>query len=412
MRSLLLCFFFVLVGCRTATSFEIKWVHLSSRNGDLPDPGGSNQQTALLAADFDKSGATAFIVGCRVKAPALVLYRRSGKSWTRSVIESEYLPIEAGGAAADIDSDGDLDAVFGGDYQSNHLWWWENPYSRFDPATPWKRHVIKKSGANQHHDQIFADVKDSGKLQLLFWNQRAKAILLAGIPAEPRNAAAWPLETLYSGEAGDHVENAAKYAEGVDAADVDGDGRMDLLGGNSWFYRDEKGRYVPVRIGSIGGRIKAGRFQRGKLPQVVIAPGDGSGPLRFYWSSGNPRSAESWSGRTLLKRDMVHGHTLDVGDIDGDGNLDIFAAEMAQWTRNPQPDHPGATAWILYGNGKGNFRNTVLVTGHGWHEGKLADVDGDGDLDIINKPYTWNTPRIDLWLNNGTGPVRQNLGQR
>ncbi|MCL4854399.1 MAG: VCBS repeat-containing protein [Bryobacteraceae bacterium] len=403
MRSLLLCFFFVLVGCGTATSFEIKWVHLSSRNGDLPDPGGSNQQTALLAADFDKSGATAFIVGCRVTAPALVLYRRSGKSWTRSIIEKDYLPIEAGGAAADIDGDGDLDAVFGGDYQSNHLWWWENPYPRFDPETPWKRHLIKNSGANQHHDQIFADVKGSGKSQLLFWNQRAKAILLAGIPADPRSAAVWPLEVLYSGGAGDNVENAAKYAEGIDAADVDGDGRVDLLAGNSWFYRDEAGRYVPVQIGTIGGRIKAGRFQRGKLPQVVIAPGDGSGPLRFYWSSGNPRSAESWSGRTLLERDMVHGHTLDVGDIDGDGHLDIFAAEMAQWTRNPQSDHPEAKAWILYGDSKGNFRNTVLVTGHGWHEGKLADVDGDGDLDIVNKPYTWNTPRIDVWLNNGTG---------
>jgi hypothetical protein len=97
---------------------------------------------------------------------------------------------------------------------------------------------------------------------------------------------------------------------------------------------------------------------------------------------------------------MIHGHTLDIGDIDGDGNLDIFAAEMAQWTRGPAPDHPGAAAWILYGDGRGAFRQTVLVTGHGWHEGKLADVDGDGDLDIINKPYTWQAPRVDLWLNN------------
>ncbi len=37
-------------------------------------------------------------------------------------------------------------------------------------------------------------------------------------------------------------------------------------------------------------------------------------------------------------------------------------------------------------------------------EGKLADLDGDGDLDILNKPYNWEAPRIDVWLNNGTGP--------
>jgi hypothetical protein len=99
---------------------------------------------------------------------------------------------------------------------------------------------------------------------------------------------------------------------------------------------------------------------------------------------------------------MVHGHTLETGDINGDGNLDIFAAEMAKWTTQPvEKDHPTATAWILYGDGKGGFTRTVLVTGDGWHEGKLADVDGDGDLDVVNKPYTWTAPRLDFWLNIG-----------
>jgi hypothetical protein len=74
---------------------------------------------------------------------------------------------------------------------------------------------------------------------------------------------------------------------------------------------------------------------------------------------------------------------------------------MAKWSNKPGPsDHPDATAWILYGDGHGNFRNTVLVSGHGWHEGKLGDFDGDGDIDVLNKPYTWNAPRLDLWLNN------------
>jgi len=32
----------------------------------------------------------------------------------------------------------------------------------------------------------------------------------------------------------------------------------------------------------------------------------------------------------------------------------------------------------------------------------ILDIDGDGRLDIVTKPYTWDTPRVDVWLNQGT----------
>ena len=396
--------FAALVLATPHAAHEIKWLHLSSRNRDLPNPGGSTEQTGLLVANLDKSAAAGFVISYRVNGPALVWFRRVGNGWSRYVIDPGFLTVEAGGAAYDIDGDGDLDIVFGGDFQSDELWWWENPYPNFDPTIPWKRHIIKKGGANQYHDQIFADFKATGKPQLAFWNQGAKTLYLATIPANPRSDAPWPLETVFSGNAGEEMtNNAAKYAEGIDAFDVDGDGRVDLLAGNSWF-KYESGKFRAIPIGTIGGRIRAGRFKPGKYAQIVIAPGDGTGPLKMYECKGDPTKSDSWVGRDLLGRDMIHGHTLDVGDINGDGNLDIFAAEMAKWNNGPKVDNPNATAWILYGDGKGNFRTKVLVKGDGWHEGKLADVDGDGDLDIINKPYTWDAPRIDIWLNNGTGP--------
>jgi hypothetical protein len=390
-----------------ATAADVRWTHLSSTRGELPNPGGSNQQTGVLVAKLDRSSADSFVISYRVKAPALVWIRRVGSTWERQVIEPDFLTIEAGGAAFDIDGDGDLDIVFGEDYQGSRLWWWENPSPNFDPAVPWKRHLIKSDGARQHHDQIFADFKGTGHPQLAFWNQKAKTLFLAEIPANPRTAGPWPLEVVFAGQAGEQVDNAAQYAEGIDAFDVDGDGRLDLLAGNSWFQYQGGGKFRPVRVGSIGGRIRAGRFQPGKAAQIVIAPGDGSGPLRYYECKGDPARPESWVGRDLLDRPMTHGHTLDLGDIDGDGHLDIFAAEMAKWTNSPVPaDNPGATAWILYGDGKGGFRPTILATGDGWHEGKLGDFDGDGDLDVLNKPYTWTAPRIDLWLNNGTARPR------
>jgi hypothetical protein len=40
-------------------------------------------------------------------------------------------------------------------------------------------------------------------------------------------------------------------------------------------------------------------------------------------------------------RDAIHGLGLQIADIDGHGNLDIFAAEMAKWTASrPDPDNP------------------------------------------------------------------------
>jgi sugar phosphate isomerase/epimerase len=389
-----------------ATAQSIQWRTLSSKKGELPVPGPSKQQTGALAVRVDPGGGTDFVLSFRQVAPALVWYRRDDKGWTRHVIEPEFLRVEAGGAAHDIDGDGDLDLVFGGDGQSDQLWWWENPWPDFKPDARWTRRMIKSGGGKQHHDQAFADVKGTGKPQLIFWNQKAKTLFLAEIPKDPRNAGPWTLEPIYTGQAGEGVENAAAYAEGVHTYDVDSDGRPDVLAGNYWFHY-AGGKFTPVKIGSIGGRIKAGRFiESATGAQVAIAPVDGSGPLRFYEAKGDPKRSDSWVGRDLLEREMVHGHTLDIGDVNGDGHLDIFAAEMAKWSNTEEAaDHPKATAWILYGDGKGGFTKTVLKTGDGWHEGKLGDFDHDGDLDVLNKPYTWDAPRVDLWLNNGTGKI-------
>ena len=169
------------------------WQRLSSKRGDLAaPPGGSGQQTGAVVADFDQDGVNDFILSFRQKPPALVWYRHTATGWDPYVIDKDYLTVEAGGAVYDIDGDGDLDVVFGGDWQSNEVWWWENPYPHFDQNQPWVRHTIKNSGATQHHDQVFGDFLGTGKAQLAFWNQNAKTIFLAEIPENPRAATHWP----------------------------------------------------------------------------------------------------------------------------------------------------------------------------------------------------------------------------
>ncbi|HTD68056.1 MAG TPA: VCBS repeat-containing protein [Candidatus Limnocylindria bacterium] len=383
---------------------EIHWQHLSTTNAALALPGESKQQTAALVADLDKDGTNDFVLGFRQRAPALVWYRRDATNWSRYVIETNYLTIEAGGAAYDIDGNGDLDLVFGGDWQSKEVWWWENPAPNFDAGVSWERHLIKSGGAGQHHDQVFGDFKGTGRAQLAFWNQGAKKLFLAEIPNDPRHAASWLLTEIFSGTAGE--DGTLKYAEGADAFDVDGDGKVDLLAGNYRFKHLERGKFLPTQFAEHGGRVRAGKFKPGQFAQIVVAPGDGSGPVTIYECAGSPTNSSDWHETKLLEH-IIHGHTLEIGDIDGDGKLDVFTVEMAKWSeKKSEPDNPGARAWILFGDGQGNFRATVFTTGFGFHEARLADLDGDGDLDLLSKPYTWETPRLDMWLNNGTGRKR------
>ena len=229
---LLVAFLLRILAPPHANAGEIHWVRLSSSEGQLPVPSTSREQTGDVVARLDPdSPATDFVVSLRVVGPALVWYRRNPKGWwDRYIVEKDYLPIEAGGTAFDVDGDGDLDLIFGDDSDGNKLWWWENPYPNFDPNVPWKRHIIKDGGAKQHHDMIFADVEGTGKPQLIFWNQGAKTIFLAEIPKDPRHTEPWPFVPIFTGQAGEGAHGAALYAEGMDAYDIDGDGARGSAG--------------------------------------------------------------------------------------------------------------------------------------------------------------------------------------
>jgi sugar phosphate isomerase/epimerase len=390
----------VLLLLLSLSAFSQKWQHQSSAFGDIPLSWKTNQQTASLPLDIDNDGVEEIILGGRVAAPALIYLKYDRAiGWREFVIEKALLTIETGGAFYDIDGDGDKDVVFGNDLQGNKMWWWENPYPYFNPNVPWKRYEIKKSGGNQHHDQVFGDFKQTGRSQLAFWNQSDKAIYIADIPQDPR-AGAWKYEKVYEGSA-DQTKNW--YPEGCDAADVDGDGYEDLIAGNYWFKYDiENKKFKAIKIGNDGGRIRAAKFKVGKRQQFVISPGDGSGRLMYYETDGNAEITENWKGKDLIGRELTHVHTLEVADVNNDGNLDIFVAEMVQWS-NDKVDNPKAEAFILYGDGMGNFEKTIFQRGFDFHEGRLMDIDGDGDIDVVSKPYTWNAPRIDMWLQNGTG---------
>jgi hypothetical protein len=397
-----------------AKSNVYAWNHLSSSKGDLPTTAGGNQQTASLLADINKDGKQEFFVTDRSVAPAVIMYMlNDDNAWEKYTVDDEMVRIEAGSAHTDIDGDGDIDIVFGGDGENNEMWWWENPYPHFDKDKPWNRYHIKNSGKKKHHDQMFGDFDGDGRDELVFWNQDAASLCLSEIPDKPKKVKTWDWKPIYTYSRDSEMEplvgsenypgwQSVNEHEGLYAHDIDGDGIVDIIGGGRWFkYQD--GRFIENIIDAsyTFSRTVAGQFIEGGRPEVILVVGDGLGPMNLYewheWEGwkGSKRGTGTWNKKLILPA-VVNGHTLDVIDFNGDGHLDLFNAEMRINERNPD-----AEIRILLGDGKGNFTKTVVAKGVGVHEGKIGDIDNDGDYDILAKPYNWKAPRIDLFMNQG-----------
>lgn len=363
---------------------EVSWTMLSSKAGQLPVPKGSQQQTASLILDINKDGINDFVIASRDAANSVVWYQRTQSGWQQFVIDSENLPIEAGGDFFDIDNDGDLDVSFAGDNSSNKIYWWENPYPNYAENTKWNRYTIKTTGSNKHHDQAFGDVDGDGKTELVFWNQKGTApgLFVAEIPSDPKSSTEWTMTKIF---------NSTDKHEGLAIADIDLDGKLDIVGAGLWFKHTSGTNYQKNIIDETRDftRVAVGQLKKGERPEVVFSAGDTTGTADKY----------QWNGSTWVKTklfDVKNGHSLQILDVNKDGNMDLFSAEMRLAGANPE-----SKVRILYGDGNGNMTTTVVKSGLDVHEGKMADLDGDGDFDILAKPYNFETPNIAVLLQEG-----------
>ncbi len=359
------------------------WTYLSSAGGNLPPPNAGHEQTACLVLDVDKDGLDDFVITERTQGPSVVWYKyRGNHRWARLVIEKEPLHIEAGGDFLDVDGDGDPDVVFAGDWKSDGVWWWENPYPDYKPEVPWKRHTIKSGdGARHQHDSRFGDFDGDGRPELAWWSQTARKLFVAEIPQDPRAARSWHYEPIfsYSGNTGH---------EGLDVADINLDGKPDIVGAGYWFEHQGGTKFAAHKIVDRPfTRTAVGQLVPGGRPEVVISPGESAGPVDWYQWDG-----KAWVAHRLLDR-VVNGHALQIRDVDRDGHLDVFLGEMGKPGAGPD-----CKTRIFWGDGTGKFTEEVIAVGHANHESKLGDLDGNGKLDIVGKPYSFQTPILHLWL--------------
>jgi hypothetical protein len=213
------------------TDRNIKWVHLSSLKGDLSEA-DVGAQVSTLILDIDRDNKNDFVITGWGK-PSMVWYQQTSNGWKKHLIDSGTEYIEAGGDFLDIDGDGDLDIVQGGDWRTlKEVWWWENPYPDFKPGESWNRYYKKNSdrGGKAHHDQIFGDFDNDGHQELVFWNTNVCKLFIAEIPENPKESGEWDLFMIHQFE----IPDAGKY-EGLAKGDIDLDGKTDIIGGGQWW---------------------------------------------------------------------------------------------------------------------------------------------------------------------------------
>jgi hypothetical protein len=395
-----LCLLSIFSDAQISTTAKYRWTHLSTSYGELELPNQGKFQTDCVIADFNKDGKDDFVIIEKTESPSVVVYFHvEGRTWQKYIIEKRKIPAGEAADFCDIDGDGDLDIAVGSE-DTNQIWWWENPYPNYNAEKGWKRFYIKKSGSVLHHDMAFGDYDGDKKIELAFWNQGENALFVAEKPDNVLKNEEWPLTKIYSygndcqmaqHSLGTELKSIpVNFHEGICKADINLDGIDDIVAGGMYFYF-KNGSYLQndIDISYISAKIAVGQLVEGGRPEVVMVSGEGEGPLIMYsFNEGvwNP---------TILQKSTRRAHSLQIIDFDKDGYPDIFVSEMkTNEIKDPK-------IFILINNIQNNFERLDVASSFGTHNSGMGDFDGDGDYDIIGKPYGWDTPRLDLWLNDG-----------
>ena len=295
----------------------------------------------------------------------LVWYRYP--DWQQTLIGRTEGEFTTDMAVGDMDNDGDIDVIIPIDEQGQ-LYWYENPRPAGDPtAGEWEAHVI---GINDDFgkDVSLYDYDENGYLDVMV---RTVDTVFLWFHEDDDT---WFRRTIVGGLEG----------EGMEIGDLDGDGDMDIITQGNWYETPTNTRedawteHVLFERPGSDLKFNVTDFNADNRNDVFVSCTEQAGcNLSWYEAPEDPASGV-WTEHVIGQIDFAH--TIHINDIDIDGDYDVITAELQQ---SEDPDE----VLIFVNMGDNLTWEREVVSTLGLHNGVVADIDQDGDYDILGANF-------------------------
>jgi hypothetical protein len=343
---------------------DIAWFENDGSQGftERTIEGNLNGARLVYSIDLDRDGDMDVLAAASTD-DKIAWYENNGSQvFTEHVLDGSFLSGRSV-YAEDVDGDGDID-VLGASNEGDDIVWFEmeSPISSIYANTIISEEIIEGS-FDGAYSVYAADVDGDGDMDVLgaAWNDDDIAWF------ENNGSESFTMRT---------IDGSFLGASSVYAADVDGDGDMDVLGAAqgdndiAWFENNGSQSFTERPIdGSFSG-----------ASSVYAADVDGDGDMDVLgaaFSDDDIAWFENDGSQGFTKRtiegDFDGASSVYAADVDGDGDMDVLGAAKNDLD----------IAWFENDGSQGFTERTIDGAFWGAKSVYAADVDGDGDMDVL-----------------------------